>query len=104
MFTNSNKFKTVLRLNNFLLNKAAKYGLIVTFWLAFSAYFATNAYAQGWYNNSWGFRKSHVISASTGAGTNYQVMIVAYKAPGTDNGSDVYLGNNVKDTIIRISY
>jgi hypothetical protein len=45
----------------------------------------------------WTYRKSHVINGSSGAGTNYQVRIVAHKATGSDSGPDVYLGTNVRD-------
>ena len=52
---------------------------------------------QAWYNANWGFRKSHVITGAAGAGTNYQVRIIAHKGTGLDIPSDVYLGANVKD-------
>ena len=56
-----------------------------------------NTLGQTWYNTSWGFRKSHLITGSAGAGTNYQIRIVAHKATGTDGAADVYLGSNVRD-------
>lgn len=52
--------------------------------------------AQGWLT-SWSNRKSHLITGSSGAGTNYQIRIVAHKATGTDGGADVYMGTNVLD-------
>ena len=49
----------------------------------------------------WGYRKSHVITASAGAGTNYQICIKVYKTTGTDgteNGmGKVYVGSNCRD-------
>ena len=47
-----------------------------------------------WYDSGWKYRKSHVINAASGAGTNYQVKITAHYGGGTDNGADVYLGNH----------
>jgi len=43
------------------------------------------------------FRKSHVINSAVGAGTGYQVRIVAHKGTGIDSGEDVYLGTNIRD-------
>jgi len=53
----------------------------------------------------WSCRKSHLITASVGAGTNYQVGIKVYKTTGTDgtevvNGvtfGKVYVGSNCRD-------
>jgi len=53
----------------------------------------------------WGFRKSHIITASAGAGTNYQTCIKVYKTTGTDgtetvNGvtaGKVYVGSNCRN-------
>jgi hypothetical protein len=53
----------------------------------------------------WGYRKSHLITASAGAGTNYQVGIKVYKTTGTDgtetvNGATmgkVYVGVHCRD-------
>lgn len=49
----------------------------------------------------WGYRKSHVITASAGAGTNYQTCIKVYKTTGvdgTENGmGKVYVGSNCRD-------
>ena len=42
----------------------------------------------------WQYRKSHVIDASAGAGTGYQIRIKAYYGNGTDSGEDVYLLNH----------
>jgi len=54
----------------------------------------------------WGFRKSHIISAAAGAGTNYQVCIKVYYGNGVDGTEvlgdmtigKVYLGGNGEDT------
>jgi len=53
----------------------------------------------------WGYRKSHLITASAGAGTNYQVGIKVYKTTGTDNTEvvngitmgKVYVGSYCRD-------
>ena len=39
----------------------------------------------------WSYRKSHVISAASGAGTNYQIKVIAYYGSGADSGENVYL-------------
>ena len=49
---------------------------------------------MGWFSSSWQYRKSHVINAASGAGTNYQVKIVAHYGSGTDSGADVYLNSH----------
>jgi hypothetical protein len=41
-------------------------------------------------------RKSHVITASAGAGTNYQVKITVHYGSGTDSGGDVYCNSKCK--------
>ncbi len=38
----------------------------------------------------WTYRKSHVINAATGAGTNYQVKIIVHYGDEDDNGNNVY--------------
>jgi|GEM_PF-3863591 predicted ribosomally synthesized peptide with SipW-like signal peptide len=47
--------------------------------------------------SGWNYRKNHTIQGSSGAGSGYQIRIVAHKGMGTDTGADVYLGNNVRD-------
>ena len=42
----------------------------------------------------WTYRKSHVINSASGAGTNYQIQIVAFYGSGTDANQYVYLGSN----------
>lgn len=44
----------------------------------------------------WGFRKSHVINAATGAGTLYQKKIVVHYGSGSDSGEDVYCNSKCK--------
>jgi len=41
-----------------------------------------------WYSG-WSYRKSHVINAASGAGTNYQVCIKVYSGSGTDGTETV---------------
>ncbi|MCK4567439.1 MAG: DUF2341 domain-containing protein, partial [Candidatus Thorarchaeota archaeon] len=43
----------------------------------------------GWLSG-WEYRKSHNISGSIGAGTNYQVQIIVHYNTGIDSGQDVY--------------
>lgn len=49
-----------------------------------------------WYNVNWLYRKSHVITGSSGAGTNYQIKIIAHYGSGSDSGADVYLNSHSK--------
>jgi len=49
----------------------------------------------GWLTG-WSYRKSHVINPASGAGTNYQVRIVAHYGSGTDSGEDVYLNGKCR--------
>ena len=44
--------------------------------------------------NGFPYRKSHVINAASGAGTNYQVKITVHYGAGTDSGADVYLNSH----------
>jgi hypothetical protein len=55
----------------------------------------SNVEAQGWLTG-WNYRKSHVINPASGAGTNYQVRIVAHYGSGTDSGMDVYLNGHCR--------
>jgi hypothetical protein len=50
---------------------------------------------MGWLSG-WGYRKSHVINPASGAGTNYQVRIVAHYGSGVDSGADVYLNSKCR--------
>ena len=49
--------------------------------------------ATAWLSG-WGYRKSHVINYAAGAGTNYQMKVVAHYGSGIDSGSDVYLNSH----------
>jgi len=42
----------------------------------------------------WSYRKKHVISSASGAGTNYQIKIKVHYGSGTDGGQDVYLNGH----------
>lgn len=44
----------------------------------------------------WTYRKSHVITNATGAGTNYQIKITVYNTTGTDSGGNVYIGTKAR--------
>jgi hypothetical protein len=39
---------------------------------------------------SWKYRKSHLITAGSGCGTNYQIRVHVYYGSGSDSGEDVY--------------
>jgi len=43
---------------------------------------------------SWGYRKSHIIICSEGAGTNYQINSTVYYGSGSDSYENVYLNEN----------
>jgi hypothetical protein len=64
------------------------------------------AYSDGasWYNASWGYRKSHTINAATGAGTNYQVKIIAYYGSGTDSAGTVYFSNKSRTDFADVRF
>jgi len=49
--------------------------------------------ATSWLSG-WSYRKSHVINCASGAGTNYQVKVIAHYGSGTDSGSNVYLNGH----------
>ena len=58
----------------------------------------SNIYSVGavsWISG-FGYRKSHVINALSGAGTNYQVMITTYYGTGSDSVGNVYLNNKTQ--------
>jgi len=44
----------------------------------------------------WTYRKSHVITAQTGAGTGYQKQIKVHYGSGSDSGEDVYCNSHCK--------
>jgi hypothetical protein len=77
--------------------RSLQHFVLIAFALLLGLGIPDHSFAQSWYSTSWTYRKSHVITGSSGAGTNYQVRIVAHKATGTDSGPEVYLGTNVKD-------
>lgn len=49
-----------------------------------------NQSIEGWLTG-WQYRKSHIVNAATGAGTNYQVGVKVYYGSGTD-GTETYDG------------
>ena len=50
---------------------------------------------SGWLTG-WQYRRKHTILPSTGAGTGYQIKIVAHYGSGTTSGKDVYLGGKCR--------
>lgn len=48
------------------------------------------AAGEGWYNDDWLYRKSHVITYASGAGTGYQVNVTVHYGSGSDSNTDVY--------------
>jgi hypothetical protein len=73
--------------------------------LSFPAHYVQAATWSSAPYNAWTYRKSHVITGSTGAGTSYQVKLVIHYGSGTDSGSDVYLNShsNVDFSDIRFA-
>jgi hypothetical protein len=59
------------------------------------AFTTLSIFPVGWLTG-WSYRKSHVINPASGAGTNYQVRIVAHYGSGTDSGEDVYLNGKCR--------
>ena len=57
---------------------------------------------EGWLDG-WQYRKSHIVNAATGAGTNYQVRIKVHFDGGIDNGEDVYLNDYSNYLYHRVS-
>jgi hypothetical protein len=51
-------------------------------------------HADTWYNYSWNYRKSHVILASAGTATGYQIKITCKYGSGTDSIGIVYLNSH----------
>lgn len=52
--------------------------------------------AQAGWLTGWQYRKSHTITGSAGAGTDYQVRITVHRTTGTDLNESVYVGTNCK--------
>jgi hypothetical protein len=50
---------------------------------------------MGWLSG-FSFRKSHIINAASGAGTNYQVRVKAHYGSGIDSGEEVYLNSHCR--------
>jgi len=50
----------------------------------------------GWLDPAWGYRKAHYVGPAAGAGTDYQVRVVAHFGAGADGGEDVYLDSKGK--------
>ena len=62
--------------NNFFLKiKVSRTGILTALIFLFFAGTSADTFAQAWFNNSWSYRKSHVINLAAGAGTNYQVQV-----------------------------
>ena len=76
--------------------------IFLTIYLSFGIELPSSA--QSWYNGTWAYRKSHLITGSSGAGTNYQVRVIVHKAIGTDAGANVYLGTNVLDDFADVRF
>jgi len=54
--------------------------------------------------SGWQYRKSHVVNAATGAGSNYQVKIIVHKGSGSDSGADVYTTSHCADDFSDIRF
>ncbi|MEM5790821.1 MAG: DUF2341 domain-containing protein [Candidatus Aenigmatarchaeota archaeon] len=69
--------------------------LILIFSFLFLFFLEPLTVSAGWLPG-WQYRKSHVITNATGAGTNYQVRIIVKNATGTDSGDTVYIYNKTR--------
>jgi hypothetical protein len=54
------------------------------------------AYASPGWLSGWSYCKSHVILAASGAGTDYQVKVIAHYGSGTDSGENFYLNGDCR--------
>lgn len=64
--------------------------------IVLSGIFTQTARADSNWLGDWAFRKSHTINAAVGAGSGYQVQIIAHYGSGNDSGSDVYCGSSCR--------
>ena len=98
------KAEQSLRASLFLKIKASKKMVITITLLLFFAGISSYAFAQTWYNNNWAYRKSHVINAAAGAGTNYQVQLTVHYGNGTDATGNVYCSSLCKTDFTDIRF
>ena len=75
-----------------LIRNLLRVGILLLLVFAFS----DTLFAQGWYNASWPYRKSHIINSATGAGTNYQIQITVNYGSGTDAAGNVYCNSQCR--------
>jgi hypothetical protein len=54
-----------------------------------------SANGESWLTG-WDYRKSHIVNASSGAGTNYPIQIWVYYGSGTSTGSTAYTSSHCK--------
>lgn len=52
--------------------------------------------AQTGWLTGWQYRKSHTMTGSAGAETDYQVRITVHRTTGIDSGENIYVGSNCK--------
>jgi hypothetical protein len=91
--------------NNFLLKiKVSRTGILTALIFLFFAGTSADTFAQAWFNNSWSYRKSHVINLAAGAGTNYQVQVTVNYGSGTDAGGAVYCNSLCKTDFTDIRF
>jgi len=62
-----------------------------------------NGIGEGWLTG-WNYRKSHLILNSTGASTNYQIMIIVINGSGVDSGDTVYIDNKTKSDFTDVRF
>src|SRR5665213_2045155 len=72
--------------------------------ILFFTLLSSDTLAQSWFNNSWGYRKSHVINLAAGAGTNYQVQVTVNFGSGTDAGGSVYCNSLCKTDFTDVRF
>ena len=83
---------------------ALRTGILTALIFLFFAGTSADTFAQAWFNNSWSYRKSHVVNLAAGAGTNYQVQVTVNFGSGTDAGGVVFCNSLCKTDFTDIRF
>lgn len=91
--------------NNFFLKiKVSRTGILTALIFLFFTSPSADTFAQTWFNNSWNYRKSHVISQAAGAGTNYQIPITVNYGSGTDATGNVFCNSHCQTDFADVRF
>lgn len=71
--------------------------LLTLFLLILTTSLLPISYADPDWLDGWRRRKSHTLICATDAGTNYQFNVTVHYGSGTDDGENVYLGENCQE-------